>query len=243
MQEYNWNPWHGCTKLSPGCLNCYVYRQDEMINKDSKIVSKNKDFDLPIRKTRKKEYKIPENSLIYTCFTSDFFLDKADDFRLDAWNMIKERKDCYFLIITKRIDRFNVNLMEDFENNNENIIICTTVENQAMADYRLPIFLKLPIKHKIIICEPLLEKIDLSKYLNSSIEGVFVGGESGNNARICSYSWVLDIKRQCDLKNISFKFHQTGAYFEKNGKVYRIIRKYQHSQARKANIDTWNNKW
>ena len=53
MQEYNWNPWHGCTKLSPGCLNCYVYRQDEMINKDSKIVSKNKDFDLPIRKTRK----------------------------------------------------------------------------------------------------------------------------------------------------------------------------------------------
>ena len=34
MQEYNWNPWHGCTKLSPGCLNCYVYRQDEMINKD-----------------------------------------------------------------------------------------------------------------------------------------------------------------------------------------------------------------
>ena len=50
---------------------------DEMINKDSKIVSKNKDFDLPIRKTRKKEYKIPEKSLIYTCFTSDFFLDKA----------------------------------------------------------------------------------------------------------------------------------------------------------------------
>ena len=136
MQEYNWNPWHGCTKLSPGCLNCYVYRQDEMINKDSKIVSKNKDFDLPIRKTRKKEYKIPEKSLIYTCFTSDFFLDKADDFRLDAWNIIKERKDCYFLIITKRIDRFNVNLIEDFENNNENIIICTTVENNKLLEVK-----------------------------------------------------------------------------------------------------------
>lgn len=54
-----WNPWHGCHKISEGCLNCYVYRRDSTYDKDSSIVSKNKDFDLPIRKNRKGEYKIP----------------------------------------------------------------------------------------------------------------------------------------------------------------------------------------
>ncbi len=237
--EYNWNPWHGCNKISAGCLNCYVYRRDNSFDKDSSIVSKNADFTLPIKKNKKGIYKIPANSFVYTCFTSDFFLDKADSWRIDAWKMIKERSDLTFLIITKRIDRFNINLPSDWGNGYDNVIICVTCENQDRADYRLKILEKLPIKHKMIICEPLLEEVDLSSYLNSAIEGVVVGGESGNNARICNYDWVLKIKNDCSFHNIPFKFKQTGAYFIKNNKVYRILRKYQHSQAKKANIDTW----
>ncbi|KAF5038556.1 hypothetical protein DSECCO2_553090 [anaerobic digester metagenome] len=106
-----------------------------------------------------------------------------------------------------------------------------------MADFRLPIFKSLPIKHKHIICEPLLEKIDMSNYLDSSIEGVTVGGESGNEARICRYDWILDIRKQCMEKNVHFHFKQTGAKFVKDGRLYNIKRKLQHSQAAKANID------
>ena len=47
-----WNPWHGCEKYSAGCLHCYVYRTDSRFDKDSKKVTKNSDFDLPLRLSR-----------------------------------------------------------------------------------------------------------------------------------------------------------------------------------------------
>lgn len=232
-----WNPWHGCHKISPGCKNCYVYRQDFNFKKDSSVVTKNADFDLPLRKKRNGEYKIENGKVLYTCFTSDFFLEDADVWRSDAWKIIKERKDLNFFIITKRIDRFFVNLPNDWEKGYDNVIISCTVENQNMADYRLPIFLKLPIKHKLIAVSPLLEKVNLLPYLSSKIEEVVVGGESGINARVCGYDWVLNIRDQCVKAKIPFWFHQTGMYLKKDNKVYKIERKYQHSQAKKANID------
>ena len=235
----SWNPWHGCIKISPGCKYCYVYRQDKMfgIETGSDNVRKNADFDLPLRRKRDKSYKLPPNSIVFTCFTSDFFVDLADQWRQDAWDMIRTRKDLTFFIFTKRIDRFSICTPTDWGDGYENVIIGCTVENQAMADFRLPIFKKLPIKHKAIIAAPLLEKIDISQYLDRSIEEVSVGGESGAYARICDYNWVTDIRRQCIEKDVSFCFHQTGAKFLKDGKLYSIQRKYQISQAAKANIN------
>ena len=64
-----------------------------------------------------------------------------------------------------------------------------------------------------------------------------VGGESGNEARECHFDWVLDLRRQCVERNIPFTFRQTGAHFVKDGRHYRILRKDQHSQAKKAGID------
>lgn len=236
-----WNLWHGCHKISSGCKNCYVYRQDIQYDRDSSIVVKTSKFNLPIKKDRNGKYKIKPGEIVYTCFTSDFFLEDADDWRIDAWDMIKTRKDLYFLIITKRIDRFHVNLPSDWGDGYDNVCICCTAENQERADYRLPIYLSLPIKHKAIICEPLLEKINLLPYLTNDISQVIAGGESGNSARVCNYDWILDIRSQCISNNISFYFKQTGAKFIKDNKLYRVLRKYQHSQAQKANINFDNN--
>ena len=143
-----WNPWHGCHKLSSGCQNCYVYRIDQKHNRDSSVVVKNQDFNLPIKRNKKGEYKIPEGETVYTCFSSDFFVEEADEWRKEAWNIIKQRMDLDFLIITKRIDRFWISLPDDWENGYENVSIYVTCENQDRADYRLPIFQKLPIKRK-----------------------------------------------------------------------------------------------
>ena len=232
-----WNPWHGCKKISEGCRNCYVYRIDGQHGRDSSVVGKTLNFDLPVKKKRNGNYKIPSGEEIYTCFSSDFFLDEADPWRAEAWKMIRERSDCKFLIITKRIDRFTVNLPDDWGEGYENVTICSTVENQDRADYRLPVFMKAPIKHKMIICEPLLELIDLEKYLGNWVELVLVGGESGNEARICNYDWVLGIHRQCRQKNVPFHFKQTGAKFLKDGRLYNIMRRFQHWQAAKAGLD------
>lgn len=232
-----WNPWHGCKKISTGCKNCYVYRIDGRHGKDSSIVDKTLNFNLPIKKKRNGTYVIPYNEEIYTCFSSDFFLDEADQWRSEVWEMIRVRKDCHFFIITKRIDRFKISLPENWGDGYDNVTIGSTVENQDRADYRLPIFYDVPIKHKMIMCEPLLERIDLMKYLGNWVEQVIVGGESGNEARICNYDWVLDIHRQCQQKSIQFHFKQTGAKFLKDGHLYKISRNLQHMQAQKAGID------
>ncbi len=238
-KETVWNPWHGCTKISEGCRNCYVYRQDEMYGSaiSSNICRKTADFNLPIKRKRNGTYKIESKQEILTCFTSDFFLNDADLWRNDCWEMIKQRSDCHFYFFTKRIDRFYQCLPQDWQDGYENVTIGCTVENQQVADYRLPIFLQAPIKKRLIIAAPILEQIDLTKYLSDKIQEVSVGGESGENARICNYDWILDIRDQCIEHNVSFTFHQTGANFVKDGRSYRIKRCYQKQQAQKANID------
>ena len=232
------NLWHGCHKLSAGCKHCYVYRGDARREVDSSVVVRTKNFDLPLRKKRNGEFKIPPGTFVYTCFTSDFFVEDADKWRAEAWEMIRCRSDLHFMMITKRIDRFSDCLPDDWGDGYDNVTICCTVENQACADYRLPIYKRAPIKHKIIICEPLLERIDLSTYaVGEWIEQIVAGGESGYEARPCDFEWVMDLRRICVENKVDFWFKQTGAKCVKDGKTYNVKRQFQHSQARKAGIN------
>lgn len=205
---------------------------------DSSVVVRTKNFDLPLRKKRNGEFKIPPGTFVYTCFTSDFFVEDADKWRAEAWEMIRCRSDLHFMMITKRIDRFSDCLPDDWGDGYDNVTICCTVENQTCADYRLPIYRRAPIKHKIIICEPLLERIDLSTYaVGEWIEQIVAGGESGYEARPCDFEWVMDLRRICVENKVDFWFKQTGSKFVKDGKTYNVKRQFQHSQARKAEIN------
>ena len=233
-----WNPWHGCRKISAGCLNCYVYRRDGSVGRDASEVRKTASFDLPVRRKRDGRFSYqPHDGLAYTCFTSDFFLEEADGWRPEAWQMIRERWDLHFSFITKRIHRFYDCIPEDWGDGYPNVSIGCTTENQDRADFRLPIFLNAPIASRYIILEPLLGPVDIRPWLTPAIDSVTVGGESGDNARPCRYEWVLDLRQQCVEAGIRFHFKQTGANFFKDGKQYRIPRKLQHAQAKKAGID------
>ena len=231
-----WNPWHGCTKISAGCANCYVYRRDESIGKDASVVARTRDFDLPLKKDRRGEYKLtPEGGVVFACMTSDFFLDTADEWRQECWDMIRERKDLSFHIITKRIDRFEQCAPPDWGEGWDNVTICSTCENQDRTDFRLPILLSLPIKHREVICEPMLGEIDMEKYLQTGlIEQVVCGGESGNSARPCDFRWVQEVRRECIRCGVPFLFKQTGAVFIKDGRTYHIDRSIQMAQAKKS---------
>ena len=233
-----WNLWHGCHKKSEGCLHCYVYRRDAEFEKDSNIVTKTASFNLPIRRDRQGNWKVSSGSLMWTCFTSDFFIEEADAWREDAWLMIKRRSDLHFYMVTKRPERIAQCLPEDWDDGYENVTICCTMENQRRTNERLPIFRELPIRHKEIICEPLLESINFHDELSSCIEQVTVGGESGRDARVCDYDWVLHIREQCIKADVPFHFKQTGAHFRKDERVYHIPRDQQMRQAHRAGIDT-----
>ncbi len=237
--ETVWNPWHGCTKISPGCRHCYVYRLDKSHNSEilSSECRRTANFTLPVKRNRDGSYKVAPGSLVYTCFTSDFFLKDADGWRWEAWDIIRERRDCDFFFFTKRIDRFPECIPDDWGDGYDNVIIGCTVENQVMADFRLPIFLSSPIKHRVVGVEPMLEKINLSEYLDGRIESVSLGGESGPEARVCDFDWVLNLRSQCIEKSTAFHYHQTGAKLVKDGKIYYIPRELQQNQAARAGLD------
>ncbi|MBQ9079944.1 MAG: DUF5131 family protein [Clostridia bacterium] len=236
-----WNPWHGCQKYSEGCAHCYVYRIDSVSERDSREVSLNAAFTYPVQRGRT-GYKIKSGETVFTCLSSDFFIDSADEWRREAWHMIAERPDLNFVIITKRVLRIAECLPDDWGDGSAylHVRIGCTCENQRRADERLPVFLSLPLPHRFIVCEPLLEHIDLSLYLDGRIESVSAGGESGPEARVCDYGWVLSLRDACAAAEVAFSFHQTGARLRKDGKIYNIPRRYQHEQARRADIDINN---
>ena len=97
----DWNPWHGCTKISPGCKYCYVYRQDEMYGaaEAASVCRKTGNFNLPVKRKRGGSYKIPPGRIVFTCFTSDFLLKDADEWRGECWKMMRERRDCWFYFL------------------------------------------------------------------------------------------------------------------------------------------------
>lgn len=230
-----WNPWRGCKRCSEGCRYCYIHKGDYKRNIDTSEIVKTDDFYKPIEKLKNGKYKI-KSGIVYLCFSSDFFIEEADCWRDECWKMIKERSDLKFLFLTKRIERFNDCIPDDWDEGYENVIICCTVENQKNADYKLAIFKELPIKHKCITAQPLIEKINMEKYLKD-IELVVVGGESDKNARPLNYDWVLDIRNQCINANVSFEFRQCGSNFIKDGKLYKLQVKDLCKQAKLADIN------
>ncbi len=236
-----WNPWHGCHKISAGCLNCYMFRRDAEFGRNPSVIFRTKQFDLPIQQGRRHGYRLlPEDRSVYVCLSSDFFIAEADLWRDDAWAMIRERSDLDFYLIIKRPERIAPHLPSDWGSGYDNVHVCCSVENQMEADHRLPLFLELPLPHKSIILEPLLESINIRKYLNrygDQIEEISAGGESGPGARLCDYAWVMEIMLQCAEYDVPFRFHQTGANFRKGGRVYHIDQKDQKDQARLAGID------
>ena len=235
-----WNPWHGCHKISEGCKNCYVFREDAAfgIEIPTNDVRKTLSFDLPVKRDRKQKWKYPSGTEFALCFTSDFLIEEADEWRTEIWDMIRTRDDCSFYFFTKRIERFEECMPSDWGEGWDNVAVGCTVENQLRADHRLPIFLSLPIRHRLIVVAPMIEQINILKYLNRElIEEVSAGGESGKYARPLDFNWVLNLKNQCIEANVPFNFHQTGSYLIKDGKQFHIPRPMQHSQAHRANVD------
>lgn len=216
-------------------MHCYIHKGDAKCGINTNDIVKTKDFCKPVEKLKNGSYKM-KSGIVYTCFSTDFLLQEADGWREECWKMIRQRADCTFLFLTKRIERFMACIPEDWGNGYENVVVCCTIENQDNADRKLSAFQTLPIKHKCITAQPLIGPIDLEKYLDH-IELVVVGGESDRDASVLDYDWVLDIREQCIRKHVSFEFRQCGTHFIKDGKQYRLQKKDLCSQARKANIN------
>ena len=226
-----WNPWHGCVKCSEGCQNCYMYFLDRQRGKDGKEIYRTSSFRYPLQKSRSGAYKIQSGEMIRVCMTSDFFLEEADAWREEAWDIMRIRKDVKFFLLTKRPERVKDCLPRDWEDGWENIFLNVTCENQARADERIPLLHALPFKHKGIMCAPLIGEIHIDQYLKEGmIEQVIAGGENYDGSRPCDFDWIRSLRKECEKYDVTFCFIETGTCFVKDGKVYHLPDKRLQSE-------------
>lgn len=231
--QVSWNPWHGCRKVSTGCKHCYVYRMDKRFGRDPSECKPTSAMELPLWKDRHGMWKFKSGTSFMLCFTSDFLLEDADEYRDRAWRCIRQRSDCTFMFVTKRIERFMDCVPSDWGDGWDNVAVYATCENQMVADKRMPALKQARIKHKGLCLEPLLGYVDCSMMLDDpSLDRVICGGESGSGARECNYEWVKHIADDCSKHGVPFCFKQTGARFvDSEGHLNKVARKDQYSRA------------
>lgn len=88
-----WNPWRGCHRYSEGCEFCYIHKGDAKRDLDTNKIVKTDNFYAPVAKKKNGEYKIKSGQIVYLCFSTDFLIEEADEWRSECWKMIKERSD------------------------------------------------------------------------------------------------------------------------------------------------------
>ncbi|MCQ2202038.1 MAG: phage Gp37/Gp68 family protein [Bacteroidales bacterium] len=233
-----WNPWHGCHKVSEGCQHCYMYFLDGKRGIDTSKVYRTENFNLPVQRRRDGRFKLPSGMQLYVGLSTDFFVEEADEWRDEAWRIIRQRPDIVFRLLTKRASRIKDCLPKDWGDGYENVLLQVTTENQQRADERLPILLDIPAKHKGFMAAPFIGEVDVEQYLaTGQVEEVLCGGENYDGARPCHYEWVKKLSDQCRKYDVTFDFIETGTVFVKEGKTYRIPEKRTQSlQAYKSGL-------
>jgi len=214
-----WNPWHGCKKVSTGCKYCYMYRDKERYGQDPTTVLKSKTM-------FKQPLKWKEGKLIFTCSWSDWFIEEADDWRDEAWAIIKATPQHTYQILTKRPERILEHLPADWGDGYPNVWLGISAEDMVSYQQRMEYFKEVKAHVKFISAEPLLNALINIHHDQQFIDWVIIGGESGSlspnakyKARVCDIAWIERIIRQCGEADIPVFVKQLGTYL---ANMYRL---------------------
>lgn len=216
------NFWIGCEKVSPGCKFCYAERDMSRWDKNFRSVTKTKGFNKPL--SWKKEPK-----LVFVNSWSDFFIEEADPWRDEAWEIIKQTPEFTYQILTKRPERIEQCLPEDWGDGYPNVWLGVSIETQEQT-HRLITLNQLKTTSSVfktfVSAEPLLEEIIFDNdgvvlsYQFERLDWMIIGGESGNETgkwlyRPCEMSWIMSILRQCKAHGIPVFVKQLGTHLAK----------------------------
>ena len=229
--EATWNPWMGCTKVSPGCDNCYMFTEQRRYGNDPEVVRRSKTkFSDPL--------KWKEPKLIFTCSWSDWFHKDADPWRDEAWEVIRRTPQHTYQILTKRPGRIGRHLPDDWGDGYPNVWLGTSVENQN-AMHRAWQLGNIAARVRFISAEPLLGPLDF--YIPDSTESalerihwIIVGGESGSNCRPMAESWVRQIEHQAHIHGVAFFLKQLGGFPDKRGGEKALLDGKRYTEMPKA---------
>lgn len=217
--EATWNPWMGCTKVSAGCDNCYMFTEQRRYGNDPEVVRRSKTkFADPLK------WKDPK--VIFTCSWSDWFHKDADPWRDEAWDIIRRTPQHTYQILTKRPARIVRHLPPDWGDGYPNVWLGTSVESQDVAYRAWHLVRAVTARVLFLSCEPLLGPVDLTKVrinedttvdLRAGFKWVIVGGESGPNTRAMEIDWARSLRDQCYEAGVAFFLKQLGGFPNKRG--------------------------
>lgn len=229
--ERTWNPVVGCTKVSPGCKNCYAETMSCRLQAMGTPGYEN-GFQLTLLKNRLLEplkRKVP--TIYFVNSMSDLFHEKVPfSYIRQVFETIENAHWHTFQILTKRASR-----LERFFKKHQapqNAWIGVSVEDRKYGVPRINNLRNIDAPIRFLSIEPLLE--DLGELDLTNIHWVIVGGESGPKARPMKTEWVEHIKAQCNSSNVAFFFKQWGGWGSDG------VKRSKKANGRILNGKTWD---
>ncbi|HTI94713.1 MAG TPA: DUF5131 family protein [Puia sp.] len=221
--DATWNIARGCTKVDEDCKFCYMYRDSmEGTRYDPKDIVRTKTvFDMPLKykNTRSECWDGPP--LLFTSSLTDWGHPAIDPYRHEMWDIIRQRKDLIFQLLTKRIDRYKTILPPNWGNGWDNVWLGTSVGSPAGL-HRAEILSDIPAAVRFISFEPLHGHIETNWDLSwiMSFGWVIIGGESGNENgkyryRPCDVEWMEELAYAFDSCGVPVFVKQMGTHLSK----------------------------
>lgn len=218
--DHTWNPWEGCTKISPGCENCYAeYNADKRFHRvdwgPKGARRRNVGPWMDPYLWNREALQSGQRRRVFCASMADIFDDHPsieDEWREHIWQTIRDTPCLDWLLLTKRPHHFSRYLPGDWGDGYRNVCLMVTAENQECAERRIPLLLETPAAFRGLSVEPLLGPVDLSSWIDR-LDWVITGGESGHKARPMNPNWVREIRDLCGAHpKVSFFFKQWGCW-------------------------------
>jgi len=211
--DHTFNPWWGCTRVSPGCVNCYAETFDKRVGGDHWGPGK------PRRTFGDKHWREPLkwSGRVFCASMADVFDDEAPEGQRERlWDLIRSTPNLTWQLLTKRPRGYARYLPADLMNSTR-IWKGFTAEDQAHFDERWAVMWELP-GIKWVSYEPALGHITFIRWAPKPVWVVY-GGESGNNRRPDLEQWARDMRDECEIYNIAFFMKQRSAHTPAEGKA------------------------
>lgn len=217
--KHSWNPWQGCQKVSPGCDNCYMFRDKTRFGQDPEVVVKSKSstFNRPLRWDADAK-ALDRIDYVFVASWADFFSKEADDWRAEAWAIIKRCPNLIFQVLTKRHGRIADHLPPDWGDGYPNVWLGVSAENAEWWNRRVSALNSVPARTKFVSYEPALGPIDGCSA--AGIDWVIIGGESGHDARPFELAWAKTAIDICERDGAKPFVKQLGAVAMEEAPVY-----------------------
>jgi len=225
--DHTFNPWWGCTKVSPGCDNCYAESFDKRVGGahwgkgQPRREFGDKHWNEPLKWNKQAE-KEGRKHLVFCASMADVMDDEApESARERLWALIDQTPNLIWQLLTKRPQRYERYLPAKFEH--DNVWLGTTAEDQDNYNLRWPILAKACDRFDApswISYEPAIGPLTLTDFPRWP-RWIIFGGESGNNRRPCESEWAYNLLREIReyMPFTAFFMKQMGGRTPSDGKA------------------------